>query len=706
MHDPAWVVGSTHPFITHEAEPLYLANGVFGGLLDGSGTNMDCWSASVGGHNVADPSDALLYPVTLFRPRVFYRNAYFRAKACWMGRDGLQTNDARYTADPAMPHVPQVYQIRQRLHVRSGIAETSATLFPGSEAALEAGYTPERKIAFHARVAFLKNSSWMAMEIVSDPDTDILFAPAWLLEEHARLDVSAQGIYKIGSGIHSAIQLRQAVLEERVEGDTLIRRMQAEGYVPHEVVIAAPGAKQTTFDGNTAFMAHGSLSVFVRVCPPGHEPEDRPVDIFAEQARRWENFWSRSSVSLPAAEALWQQRYHASLFYVAQSIGQGPTHPTGLSKPNYPHWYGCFHDTDTYFCRPLLETGRADDARPHLLYRHRGLATARQLAASNGYPGALYPWQADINGDGEGIRCLVNSAIIACEAFNHYRHARRSDDQALAVDILHATFEYFLACVSLEASPVRLRPGHWPTFSETMQAGEPTEAVLAIRAVAQALLECGTASDTLVESAQRVLADLPLPRKETGGYAFDPGLEPEYQRCPSITLGAFPLHHLRPDADLQHSFEDELARTVFLFAWIPHQLSVVASQLQRRTGPTSAVELLRQADRFYKGNHAYDEWENRRTGRAETFVTAAGGFCTALHHMLLAETGEGEWSLFPGIPPAWRDVSFERLITRAGWVVSATLKDGELAGYEAKPVNERSADSFVLRYRGKVLLGR
>jgi hypothetical protein len=177
------------------------------------------------------------------------------------------------------------------------------------------------------------------------------------------------------------------------------------------------------------------------------------------------------------------------------------------------------------------------------------------------------------------------------------------------------------------------------------------------------------------------------------GNNFDPWLlEAAY---PFQTHGYEPLYL----ANTVFGGLKELDKIVFSFAWLPHQLSVVASQLEMRQGSRSACALLRQADRFYKPWHAYDEWENRRTGRAEHFVTAAGGFATALHHMLLAETQAGLWSLFPGTPDEWQDLHLENLHTRAGWIVSASLRDGRLTHLEARPVGPAADPVFRLKIR-------
>ena len=174
---------------------------------------------------------------------------------------------------------------------------------------------------------------------------------------------------------------------------------------------------------------------------------------------------------------------------------------------------------------------------------------------------------------------------------------------------------------------------------------------------------------------------------DNGALIIAPDGEPEYMRTPSVTLGSFPLHIVTDKEQARQSLLKELERVVFLFAWLPHQLSASASQAGCRDGASSAAGILRAANAFYRSWHAVDEWENRRTGRADHFVTGAGAFATAIHHMLLAETGDGIWELFHGTPGEWSDVSFEGLVTRTGWRVSATLSGGALTEVRAVPAH-------------------
>jgi hypothetical protein len=705
IQDP-WILEWTSTYEDHGYEPVYLGNARVGGMVDLSGVTADWWSSRTGSLATGGVA-GVLYPVTALRTQALFRNAAWESAGIWAGRSGIFCADKRYTSDPSMPHRPQVYGARQNLDLRRGVLTTEGTLYLGSEAAWRAGLEPERGVRFTVRVAALKDSDWIGFELTADGDAEIAFLPERLAEERLALGGKAKGAHKLGNDLECDLRLSQRFSAMVVEHGRIGWTAEPEDGLAYRVE-AYGGAALAEVGPGPALAGRGRLFVAVRVSPGGtaavggEAPEwTRSSEaFFAEQERRWSAFWAASGIELPVDEALWQQRYHASLFNVAQSVGEGPTHPGGLSRPMLPYWFGCFHDTDTYFCRALLESGRTEQAAQHLAYRHRGLGEARAMAQRLGRSGALYPWQTDARGRGDTHDVPVNGAILAVEAWHHFAYGRQPEARAKAAEIVGETLRNLWDHVDDGATPLRLKARGLMTFSETMTSEDPTEARVALRAVAAAWLAAGGGDAELDARARRTLAELELPVGKDGAYRLTaPGdAEPAYMRCPSVILGSFPLHALAADATLARTFEKELARIVFLFAWLPHQASVVASQLGLREGPASASGLLRAADSFYKPWHAYDEWENRRAARAANFVTAAGGFATAMHHMLVAETRPGVWTLFAGAPEGWRDVAFRGLVTRAGWRVTARREGGNVAEVEAEPVGAASEGIFALEW--------
>lgn len=678
-------------FQDHTYDPVYLANGMFGGMVDLSGTNMDLWSSQISClPSGAGGCQAMQLPVTAIRLQAYYRSPSLKTNGFWVGCSGIHCNDSRYTSDPSMPHQAQVYDVIQSLNLREGMLETSGRICLGSHHCRD----ESRSIPFQSRVVFLKDSSCMGIEIEVDECNEVMILPQPILEEQFALSVSGKGVHRLGNELDCNYILRQSLCNKHVDGGSIVYDVEPEGGEAYQVRVHSPTAEIVSFGNHWALVGKGEVSAVIEI---QILKEKKALSIKYEfedlcrlQGLRWQEFWSQATITLPAEELLWQQRYHAGLFYVAQSMGGGATHPGGLSKPMLPYWRGCFHDTDTYFCRPLLERGHFKEAGYHRQFRSRCLDAAHEIATSFGQTGALYPWQSDNRGFGEAGNILVNSAIIACEAWFQYCYSGEEKAFVEAREILRATFQNLVGHLDWDCKPLCFKSSPLMTFSETMVAQDPTEARIALRAVAANLIASGC--QIYQEKAQRVLAELILPVLNDKSYAIAAEGEPEYLRCPSVTLGSFPLHHLVADDVLAMTFDKELERILYLFAWLPHQASVVASQLQR----SQAYYLLRHADSFYKTWHAYDEWENRRTARAANFVTAGGGFATAIHHMLLAETRPGEWSLFPGVPSHWRDLAFDKLRTRNGWTVSARMRDGRIQDVQARPTHADAATELKL----------
>ncbi|HKJ90975.1 MAG TPA: hypothetical protein VJ960_07575 [Oceanipulchritudo sp.] len=680
---------------TFHYEPLYLANTHFGGLFNLTGTDANLWSAKIVGlPDGKGRANGVRYPVTAIRTQVYYQSPYFRERGFHVSNAAILSSMPGYKTNPSMPHKASLYHCQQHLNLNTGRMTASGTIYPGSRAALDQGMGGERAIRYRSEVVLLKGSPLMAMRISAEPGgTDIVFDPVPVLEDALVVRNSGNSIYSLGNALKTDLVVRQQILGQTASAHGVFYILQADGGGIYSVRVCSDDGNVDVLNGRPVLRGRDQLALRLEILNEVDLRSESPVEevstvteAFQEQEKRWRAFWSRSCVTLPDEEATWQERYRASLFYVSQSLGDGPTHPVGLSQPMLPYWYGSFHDTDTYFCRPLLEAGHFEQAACNLSFRHRTLSRAVEIAVANGQPGALYPWQADPEGNGDPHFVPMNQAIIASEAWLQACHSGDLTSRAKALDVVEGVFENLLQLVDLENRPVMLLGEPVATFSETIEAVRPGEACLALRATAEVLLAAGEGrgSPVLLSAARRILAELPLPLDADGkAYAIVPDGDPEYLRCPSLTLGAFPLRHVAVDKHLEKTFSRELEKIVSLFAWMPHQLSCVASQLGRRDGPTGGASLLRQADRFFKCWHAYDEWENRRTARARIFVTAAGGFCTAIHHMLLSVREPRALLLFPGIPRSWQSCAFEGLTTPLGWTVSARLEAGKVSFVKA-----------------------
>jgi trehalose/maltose hydrolase-like predicted phosphorylase len=132
----------------------------------------------------------------------------------------------------------------------------------------------------------------------------------------------------------------------------------------------------------------------------GREAEtarSRGWDALAEaNALAWRRRWETDIEIHGDAEL--QRVVRSMLFYLLASAGDGTAlgiPPMGLSSGGY---YGhIFWDSDTWMFPSLLVT-HPDVARSLVSFRGRTLAAARANARSNGFLGAMYPWEADERG--------------------------------------------------------------------------------------------------------------------------------------------------------------------------------------------------------------------------------------------------------------------------------------------------------------------
>jgi protein-glucosylgalactosylhydroxylysine glucosidase len=112
-----------------------------------------------------------------------------------------------------------------------------------------------------------------------------------------------------------------------------------------------------------------------------------------DNARAWARRWE-TDIVVEGNPGL-QQAVRSMLFYLLASADSGTAMgipPMGLSSGGY---YGhVFWDSDTWMFPSLLLT-HPDVARSLVSFRARTLPAAQANAASNGFRGAMYPWEAD-----------------------------------------------------------------------------------------------------------------------------------------------------------------------------------------------------------------------------------------------------------------------------------------------------------------------
>ena len=119
--------------------------------------------------------------------------------------------------------------------------------------------------------------------------------------------------------------------------------------------------------------------------------------LVARHAELWRDLW-KGYVEVDDDE--WLQRVADvcvyNLYSNIDAAGARSVAPMGLSSDKY---YGhVFWDADTWILPVMVEL-QPDMARSMLEFRYNGLDAARIRASMHGYKGAMFPWEADANGE-------------------------------------------------------------------------------------------------------------------------------------------------------------------------------------------------------------------------------------------------------------------------------------------------------------------
>ncbi len=112
----------------------------------------------------------------------------------------------------------------------------------------------------------------------------------------------------------------------------------------------------------------------------------------------WSGLWKSGNVKVE--DDAWLQRVADACVYNLYSnmdaSGARSVAPMGLTSEKY---YGhVFWDADTWILPVMVEL-QPEFARSMLEFRYNGLAAARMRAGMHGYRGAMFPWEADVNGE-------------------------------------------------------------------------------------------------------------------------------------------------------------------------------------------------------------------------------------------------------------------------------------------------------------------
>lgn len=282
-------------------------------------------------------------------------------------------------------------------------------------------------------------------------------------------------VWLLGRAPGTHVVVGEAVAAQWNSATAATARKEPAGEIAELALPAKPGASYT-------------ITLFAAFVTSGASDQEEAARRSADDLRRqgwdallerhtgaWRKLWA-SDILVEGDPAL-QRTIHSMLFYLLGSVRKDldiSTAPMGLSSAGY---YGhIFWDADTFLFPPLLIL-HPELARPMVAFRSRTREAARRNAKSNGFAGAMYPWEGGPDGAEATPRFAGQNAKyenhingdVALAAWQYW--LATGDRQWLEHDcwpILRDTADFWTSRVSYNARAKRYEIGKVVAVNESL----------------------------------------------------------------------------------------------------------------------------------------------------------------------------------------------------------------------------------------------
>jgi trehalose/maltose hydrolase-like predicted phosphorylase len=597
--------------------------------------------------------------------------------------NGIGVFDGSQWIEPQTPAGASVDAYRQVLDMRNGVARTSYHWVNGSHrmsvwvedfisrarpgiAGIRLDLAPQ--YAARLKVTFaltgLQPPQRLALGTLEKADPEWKPKDIWY---PGHMDVQSRAVVRTASG---ALLTLSSSPEGRTSRLDQVARVTWEKSLPHSTV-------RTVASGDTAMVevafdaVRGQTYSFTQTVsfvtgPVSRQPPDKRQSVShksyamlaEESAQAWRRRW-QTDIQIEGDPAL-QKLTRSMLFYLLasadSSTGLGIP-PMGLSSAGY---YGhIFWDSDTWMFPSLLLT-HPDVAHSLVSFRARTLSAAQNNARKNGFRGAMYPWEADEQGN---------------ETTPHFAAQNASSEIHVNGDVALAQWQYYLATgdstwLAREGYPVIRRTADFWASRASYDSADQQYHIRNVVSVSEGLV--GVSDDAYTNAVAKKNLEIAIaasakvgeqPASQWGDVAarlhlpYDSVSEVyrTYEGAPDSTLGevtpllAYPLGVPMSDRAKRSNLE-------------PAARGLVSKNEGALMGAALlAVNAAELGDRALVDSllpHSYQDWvqgpflmlSETPTNKAVNFLTGAGAF---LQQVLYGYTGLriGENGIEPAFPP-------------------------------------------------------
>ena len=415
----------------------------------------------------------------------------------------------------------------------------------------------------------------------------------------------------------------------------------------------------------------------------------------------WNDFWSRSGISIP--DSLLETQYYREL-YKFGSVARSNTPPISLQSiwtaddGQLPPWKGDYHhDLNTQLSYWPGYTSNHTDLTAgftNWLWKVRP-ENKRWTKKYFGTDGLNVPGVSTISGKPMGgwIQYSMSPTTVCWLAQNFYWQWQYTNDTIFlkqrAYPYIRDAAIYLEQITRMENGKRMLPLSSSPEYNDnkiTAWFRNWTNYDLSVaRYLAYAAMITANATGNKPDEKRwtRLLSELPELSSNETGLTMAPGVNMEHShRHMSPYIGIYPLKNLSAQPEDQR-IELSLKHLERLGTrkWTGYSFAWMANMYASANKGDSAAKLLRIfASNFVSPNSFHLNGDQKGgeysddQGRPFT-LEGNFAFAQAIHEMLI-RSSTGVIEIFPALPTDWKDVSFRQLRAEGGYLVSAEKENG------------------------------
>lgn len=429
----------------------------------------------------------------------------------------------------------------------------------------------------------------------------------------------------------------------------------------------------------------------------------------------WSDFNSRSSISVP--DPVLQYQYDSEMYKLG-SLARKDSYPISLQgvwtadNGSLPPWKGDYHhDLNTQLSYwPVYAGNHLEEGEGYLNTLWNQLDVYRKYTSDYfGHDGLNVPGVCTLTGDPMGgwIQYSMSQTAGAWLAHHFYLQWAYSADDGFLRDRAYPFASEVASFIEQQLRPtadghLSLEYSSSPEINDNSREAWFDGMTNYDLALSRWLFgACAEMADSLGLTAESehwrtIGSKLPeLALDDSGSLAVAPGVPLTVShRHMSHLMAIHPLGLLDPSRGDSAVINASLALLDKLGPdyWVGYTYSWLGAMQATALNGDKARDALRIfAECFCLPNTFHANGDQSRSGKSRfTYrpFTLEGNmaFAAALQRMLI-QSHTGVVKLFPAIPSDWKDVSFDQLRVRGGFLISAAMKDGRLT--EARAFSEK-----------------